>query len=458
MPRPIPAVPVRPGLWAASLTLMSGGAAAQAVLLLLGPWLARLYTPADWGAYALFAAVVTNLAVIACARYEFALPLAVDDAEARDLLALCAWIGLGVTAACGVGVGVLFGVVAGQTSAGSHPPDASASTTKLMSSSLSLWLWLPLAVATTAAIQVLTLWATRAQRFGPLSAARVVQHAGGGVAQGVAGVVATTTTTAAGPVTLALAPIVATGIACGLLLRPAPRDGWGSLWRVTPAERRRVADIYRDFPWLNTPHAFLGALQDTVAIALIAFWTGDAAAGLWAFALRYLKAPATLVGGALSQALYPQLVALGPVEGLQVLRRTVAVLVLVAVGLGLFVAVLAPTVFAWAFGPDWASAGPLSQALAVYMAAHFVASPLGVVTLAWRAQAWALKITAFGQVVFLGTLALGLANGGLVTAAFAISIVMALFYGGYVATLVSGRLLPTATALPAGADNGERRN
>ena len=60
----------------ASLTLMAGGALAQALPLLLGPLLTRLYTPTQFGLYHLFMAVAANLAVVACARYEHALPMA----------------------------------------------------------------------------------------------------------------------------------------------------------------------------------------------------------------------------------------------------------------------------------------------------------------------------------------------------------------------------------------------
>ena len=56
----------------ASLTLMAGGALAQALPLLLGPLLTRLYSPAQFGLYHLFMAVAANLAVVACARYEHA--------------------------------------------------------------------------------------------------------------------------------------------------------------------------------------------------------------------------------------------------------------------------------------------------------------------------------------------------------------------------------------------------
>src|SRR5574343_1180155 len=77
------------GMLRAVLTLLAGGALAQALPLLLGPWLTRLYRPEDFGVYHLFAAVAANVAVVACARYEFALPLAADEAEADALRRLC---------------------------------------------------------------------------------------------------------------------------------------------------------------------------------------------------------------------------------------------------------------------------------------------------------------------------------------------------------------------------------
>jgi len=43
-----------------------------------------------------------NIAVVACARYDFALPLARDEAEARDLMALCLRVLLLVVAYFGI--------------------------------------------------------------------------------------------------------------------------------------------------------------------------------------------------------------------------------------------------------------------------------------------------------------------------------------------------------------------
>ena len=104
----------RTPLLRATLTLMAGGALAQALPLLLGPLLTRLYAPAEFGVYHLFAAVAANLAVVACARYEHALPLARDDAEAQALVALCRWLllaAIGVSAIVALAWALWIGAV-----------------------------------------------------------------------------------------------------------------------------------------------------------------------------------------------------------------------------------------------------------------------------------------------------------------------------------------------------------
>jgi len=149
-----------PTLVRATLTLLAGGALAQLVPLLLGPLLARLFTPQAMGVFTQFSTIAASLAVAASLRYEQALPLAVVDARAQALLALALRL---------VALAVLLCVpLAWLLQAGGWLP---------------LPHWLPLAVGTAGVLQVLMLWANRAQRFGALAASRVLNYAGAAVLQ-----------------------------------------------------------------------------------------------------------------------------------------------------------------------------------------------------------------------------------------------------------------------------------
>ena len=383
----------------ATLTLLAGSALAQAIPLLLGPWIARLYSPAAYGEFSLVWTVASNLAVVGCARYEFALALEREGAGAAGLLALCLRVLLAVTAAS-----VLVG---GAWMLWADLPVAAA---------------LPMAVMAAAASQALGQWAARAGEFAALAWARVVQWGGGAVAQVGLGLVH------AGPWGLMGGATLGAAAAAVLQARPAPQGGWRRL--LAPQPLRELAARHRDFPLLNTPHAFAGALQDTLALALLTAWLGAPAAGAWALALRYLKAPASLVGGSLSQALYPRLTRAATLaEGRALVRRNLLLLAALALPLMLVLLAFGPWLFAAVFGPDWRAAGELARALAPYVALHFIASPLSVVMMAWGAQAWGLKLALVAQVLFVGGLAVGLHLGGLAGAGWGVSAAMLLYFG-----------------------------
>ena len=236
-----------------------------------------------------FSTVAATVAVVACGRYEFALPMARDEDEAAVLLALCARIGL-LVLALSVPLAALLNMTG-------HLPLP--------------WL-LPLAVAAAGALQLLIMWSNRAQRFRALAISRVLQYGGAALLQVALGVAlwgaARQPAGAEAAWALVIAPVISGVLAALVLVQPAPAGGWRALLpaRAHPG-MRQVAVKFRDFPLLNTPHAFLGALQDALAVAMLVAFSGHAAAGFWGLGLRYLKAPATLVGSAVSQALYPRL-------------------------------------------------------------------------------------------------------------------------------------------------------
>jgi O-antigen/teichoic acid export membrane protein len=408
----------------ATLTLLAGGALAQLAPLLLGPFIARLFTPEAMGLYTQFITVAAALAVAASLRYEQALPLTREDRQARALLALS--LRLLALAVC-ISAPLAWALHA----AGWLPLPA----------------LLPLAVLTIGVLQVLTLWANRAQCFKALAASRVMQLGGGAALQLALGW-ALWQGVAAGREAawaLALAPLLAQALACLWLLRPAPAGGWLAALgggAVAGQEIRAAARDHKDFALINTPHAFLSTLQDALAVALLVAWSGEAAAGFWGLALRYLKAPATLIGGAVSQALYPRLAAASPDEGRRMVRQVMGLLGIAGLCLMALLLAAGPWLFEHLFGPPWRGAGELARALAPYIAAHLVASPLAVVTMAWRAQGWALRLALVGQAAFIGALALGLWRGGLLGGAWAVSAVMAPYFGWYFWRLAHWRDVP----------------
>lgn len=74
--------------------LVSGTTIAQLIPILLQPVLRRIYTPADFGAFAIYFNVMSVLAVFLTLRYEQAIVIAENDTEATNVLSLAGMFAL----------------------------------------------------------------------------------------------------------------------------------------------------------------------------------------------------------------------------------------------------------------------------------------------------------------------------------------------------------------------------
>jgi O-antigen/teichoic acid export membrane protein len=70
------------------VTLVTGTTIAQAIPVLISPVLTRLYSPEDFGIYAVYFSLVMIASVVATAKYEMAIVLPKTDDEARRVLSL----------------------------------------------------------------------------------------------------------------------------------------------------------------------------------------------------------------------------------------------------------------------------------------------------------------------------------------------------------------------------------
>jgi O-antigen/teichoic acid export membrane protein len=397
------------GLTLANFARLAGAAVvAQAVPLLALPVLARLFSPAEIGAWTLFGAIVANLATFACGRYEYAIVLPRTSSLARLVLQLCFAVTLGVS--------LLSLVFAGAVSL--RPVGM-----------LGGWIaWLPLAVLGAGAMQALTLWHNRMGQFGAIGAARIagpvtvtgLQVAAGWGQFGVFGLVAAQ--------------------AAGSLIGPLLLAGWRStasaLGQVRAPVRRllAVARRYRQFPLINAPHAFINSLQDTLTLVLLAALAGQASAGYFGLMGRIAKAPASLIGGALSEILLGRLADLkARDEDLRPLvRRSALYLALTAFPLAAMLVAAGPALFGLLLGSEWSVAGEYARWFAPYLFGHFVIGPLTITAMVIGCQREAFLLSFAGNAAYLVVMGLAIWLGGDVPVACgAVSVAMCVYFSIY---------------------------
>ena len=79
------------------VTLMSGTTLGQAISLAVYLILSRLYTPADFGIFALYMSILSITNITATAKYELAVMMPREDREGLNLMGLSAIISVCVS-------------------------------------------------------------------------------------------------------------------------------------------------------------------------------------------------------------------------------------------------------------------------------------------------------------------------------------------------------------------------
>ena len=113
----------------------------------------------------------------------------------------------------------------------------------------------------------------------------------------------------------------------------------------------------------------LNALSSGLPLLLLTHYFGITVAGAYAFGIRLIEAPMSLVMSALRQVLFQRA---GEMRHhgrplIQLFLKSTAVLFGLGVGPALLLAFSAPALFAWVFGAQWRTAGESARYLVVWL-------------------------------------------------------------------------------------------
>ncbi|NPA71677.1 MAG: lipopolysaccharide biosynthesis protein [Gammaproteobacteria bacterium] len=331
----------------------SGTVLGQAIVVAISPILSRIYAPEDFGAFAVFASTVGILAIVASMRYEIAIPLPAEDADAWALAKL-ALLGALV-------VGVVLLLSSGfWTGPFAQKMGLSTGQSKVV-------YLIPFGIVVTTSFQIMNYLVIRNSRHHVLAKSKVVQGFISASAQTGLGVVG------------AGAP----GLALGLI---AGRFG-SALYSYFSLNARsielpslfQVAKKYSRFPKLALLSGGINALAVEMPMLLTSAIFGTGVAGLYSLAQRVVAAPMSMVGNSIAQVYMAKL-------GEYVRNEnTEAITLYVGIAKKLFkasivpfalLALVSPYVFGLLFGPSWQTAGEIVRVLTPAFFARFVVVPL----------------------------------------------------------------------------------
>jgi O-antigen/teichoic acid export membrane protein len=359
--------------------LVGGTGFAAAISAVMLPILTRLYTPQDFSLLAVLTAMISIMSVVACLRFDIAIPIPEHDNEAANILALAM---VSVFAVVIVLSGVLFAMPATVLARFRQP-------------NLGYNLWIvPVGVAAVAITSALQYWLVRKKDFHAIARNRIAQASAAAATQlsfgGLNGMA----------LGLVLGPTVGSSAACAGLAYRIARTEKNLFKRVSWRQMQSAFLGYHRFPKYSTLEALSNSAGIQLPIIMIAALAHGPEAGFLSLAMFIIQAPMGLLGTAIGQVFLsraPQEHRLG-----QMGIFTTGILGgLLKVGVGplIFGGLLAPDLFTKVFGEDWRRAGILMAWMTPWFVMQFLASPVSTALHVVNRQRAALLLQLFGVVI-----------------------------------------------------------
>ena len=371
------------------LLVMTGTAGAQAIGFAMNPIISRLYSPADFGVFGSFNAILGIFTSAVTLNYAQALMLPKKKEDAMNLFFLSCGSSTLIAACC-----LIFFLLV---------PNLFQSLTK----SPNAWflVLLVLAIVVSGLNESLQAWCVRIKAFKDTAASQVVRSLSTNGSQVGLGF------WVGGPLVLIFGVIFGEILASLNLARVVFRDLWQSRREIRWDRIGELAKNYKDFPLYGGPKDVMNALSMGLPVLLLTHFYGIAIAGAYAFGVRILQTPMGFVTRALRQVLFQKLSEahndgdrLFPLY----MKVTSGLFALIVIPM-LLMLLWAPQIFTWVFGSQWHTAGEFARWLMLWLMLIFCNLPSILFARIIRIQG---KMLLF-EIVLLTSRALALAIGGM---------------------------------------------
>lgn len=373
-------------------TMLTGTALAQAVPVLLSPVLTRQYSPADFGGFAVYSAVVAAVAVFSTGGYDNAIILANDEKSASNSFFLSLIITAILTLLCIVAV--IFG---GPSIAG-----------LLNVSGESGWVFLiPVGIFLVGLYRAFNYWLIRKKMYKRLAARKVLQSLVMIVFQIVLGFMAF------GGTGLIIGYIAGQVAGYAFLAWQIWREDSDKLGYLSFDAAWEQAKEYKNFCFFTTPSDFVGVLAAQAPNVLITKVFSVSMGGLFSLPKRMLDVPVTL----LSQSVFDVFKERASRDYREsgncrlIYRKTLKALVLLSILPFFFFFFLSPWLVPFVFGEQWRVAGEYARFLSIASLFYFVANPLMYVFSVVGRQYYELLLRLALLVLVVGSVYMGACMG-----------------------------------------------
>lgn len=369
-------------------TLASGTVLAQLIPVLISPLLTRIYSPGEFGVFALYVSIVVLFTSIMTLRYEMAIVLPKEDNDAISLFHLSVFIAFLISAL----LLVFFLLFNNDIAFFLNAPQLSE-----------YLLLVPLVCMTTAIYQSFSHWCNRTSQYKKIAVSRVSNSFVMSAIQLVLG--------AKFPSSPSLISGHLIGQAVALMVI-AWRWGSNSIFtfKIDLERIKKNAKKYKDFPFFNTPHAFVDSSRDLLVNIFLIMLSTASSVGIFMLVNRVMLAPVSVIGNAISQVLFRKLseevANKNPIT--EHISKVVKVTFLIACVPTLIVGLFGLEIFSFVFGGEWANAGEVARYFSIYSFFHFSATILSIIPIVLEKQRAAFFVNLIYTFCYIGSLVIGL--------------------------------------------------
>jgi O-antigen/teichoic acid export membrane protein len=339
------------------LTLMTGTTIAQAIPIAISPILTRIYTPEDFGVFALFIAIVAILGSIANGRYELAIMLPKKDEDAINIFALGFIINV-VLSIFLLLIVILF-----------H----SYIINLLNNKEISPWLYfIPFSIFLMGCFNLLNYYNNRLKNYKDLSKTNVYKSIAMAITQLSIGFVKQ------GAMGLISGQIISQLVSNTKLLKNIVKDKI-LLSKITKVQMIELAKRYKDFPKYSVVSTLFNSGSNIGMPVIINIFFSTSVVGFYFFANRIVRLPLGLVFSSFSQVFYQKAAQLYNTDKYALYKLTIKTqykIGILLIPILITISIISPYVFSIIFGEKWFIAGEYVKYFAVFVFFNSLYSPI----------------------------------------------------------------------------------
>uniref|UniRef100_UPI0040488285 lipopolysaccharide biosynthesis protein n=1 Tax=Aliarcobacter sp. TaxID=2321116 RepID=UPI0040488285 len=337
------------------LTLMTGTTIAQAIPIAISPILTRIYTPEDFGVFALYMAIASIAAVIATGRYEMAIMLPKKDSDAINIVALSILISFFISFISLIIVFIFNSQI----------------TNLLNNPEISNWLYfIPITVLLTGIYQSFNYWSNRKKHYKRLAISRVVQSA----------------STASANLGMGFGGLGSSGLIVGQVL--GHFTAMIILFKqVFEADKEYCSEInklkiiilfkrYISFLKFGVLALFTSNLAGQSLFFLVSIYLNATILGFISLILRLISIPSAFLSSNLGDVFYQEISQVKKNQSYEMIRNFTKKLTIYSYIIYLIIYVILDNYFVFIFGEQWEEAVIYIKYLLIVAVFSFIFSPL----------------------------------------------------------------------------------